>query len=93
MFFVIGTFSALYAAYIGITEVNILLCVSACINELTLLVLLYMKLAHKKYGRFVINTSDPKKDIYTVQLDEIASLSNKDEIILEVYVDNKCGPQ
>lgn len=92
-FFVMGTFSALYAAFIGITEVNTLLCVSACINELMLLALLHMVLSHKKYGRFVINTSDPKKDIYTVQLDEIASLSNKDEIILEVYVDDKCSSQ
>lgn len=90
IFFIMGTFSALYVAYIGITEVNTLLCVSACINELMLLALLYMGLAHKKYGRFVINTSDPKKDIYTVQIDEVASLKNKDKIILEVYVDNKC---
>lgn len=93
MFFIIGTLTSLCITYIGITNGNFHICIAACTNELMLLALLYMGLAHKKYGRFVINTSDPKKDIYTMQLDEIASLTNKDEIILEVCVDDNRSPQ
>ena len=90
IFFVIGTITSIY---IGIMTSNTHICIAACINELMLLALLYTGLAHKKYGKFVINTSDPKKDIYTVQLDEIASLTNKDEIVLEVCVDDNRSPQ
>ena len=93
IFFVIGTLAILYVTYIGIIETNTRLCIVAWVNELMLLALSYMGLTHKKYGQFVINTSDPKKDIYTVQLDDVASLTNKDEIILEVCVDDNRGPQ
>ena len=93
IFFIIGTLISLYIACIGITNGNFHICIAACINELMLLAFLYMGLAHKKYGKFVINTSDPKKDIYTVQLDNVTSLTNKDEIVLEVCVDNNRSPQ
>lgn len=90
---IIGTSAMLCIAYVGITAAKYSLCVAACINELLLLYLLYNRLAHKKYGRLVINTSNPKKDIYSIQLDELCEISNKDEIILEVYVDDKCSSQ
>lgn len=90
---IIGTSAMLCIVYAGITAAKYSLCVEACINELMLLYLLYSRLAHKKYGRLVINTSNPKKDIYSIQLDELCEISNKDEIILEVYVDDKCSSQ